>query len=531
MKHYKFLFILLTMLFLAGCDMVLSNPVSSTPTENEKEEINSIESITKTGTDGLVDTYTIKYTNGKSTTFTVTNGAQGPQGIQGVPGENGHTPVITIGENGNWFIDGVDSNQSARGDSGNGIDITKSSFVVNEDGSITVTLFYTEAEQSTQFTIPAGKDGVSIVDVTSSESDGNTYINIHYSDGSQSGNIRLPKGDNGKSAYEIYCEYYPNYQKTETEWLDDLINGRLGNKAEHTVSFDTQCESIIESQTVLDGEKANKPEDPTRDGYTFKGWFCGDEQWSFIGYSVTSNIELTAKWEKNYTTELEFMPLPDGTYGVSAGRAKYLTTIVIPSTYNNAPVSTILENGFKDCNSIVNVTIGNQVKTIEQSAFEGCYGIIDLVIPNNVETMKDYCFYKCYNLQSVEIGSGVTSIPKYAFAECNQLFTLKMGENVKEIKPYAFYSCARLSAVYVEGNEVWTCTTHVFYRRSSSGTYSTTDHSNYDSSYDRTYTAPIFRSGTNAVTYLANGHSATFNISGNTSDYFIWYYMQTWTRE
>ena len=35
---------------------------------------NGISSITKTGTDGLVDTYTITYTNGNTTTFTVTNG-------------------------------------------------------------------------------------------------------------------------------------------------------------------------------------------------------------------------------------------------------------------------------------------------------------------------------------------------------------------------------------------------------------------------------------------------------------------------
>ena len=36
---------------------------------------NGISSITKTGTAGLVDTYTITYTNGQTSTFTVTNGA------------------------------------------------------------------------------------------------------------------------------------------------------------------------------------------------------------------------------------------------------------------------------------------------------------------------------------------------------------------------------------------------------------------------------------------------------------------------
>lgn len=38
---------------------------------------NGIASITKTGTSGLVDTYTITYTNGNTSTFTVTNGQDG----------------------------------------------------------------------------------------------------------------------------------------------------------------------------------------------------------------------------------------------------------------------------------------------------------------------------------------------------------------------------------------------------------------------------------------------------------------------
>ena len=38
---------------------------------------NGIDSIEKTGTSGLVDTYTITYTNGNTTTFTVTNGKDG----------------------------------------------------------------------------------------------------------------------------------------------------------------------------------------------------------------------------------------------------------------------------------------------------------------------------------------------------------------------------------------------------------------------------------------------------------------------
>lgn len=63
---------------------------------------NGISSITKTGTSGLTDTYTILYTNGNSTTFDVKNGekgetgqngADGKDGTNGSNGQDGYTPV------------------------------------------------------------------------------------------------------------------------------------------------------------------------------------------------------------------------------------------------------------------------------------------------------------------------------------------------------------------------------------------------------------------------------------------------------
>ena len=64
-----------------------------------------------------------------------TNGNDGNQGAQGVPGKDGHTPVITIGENGNWFIDGVDTNISSKGPKGDkGISGKDGSSVLNGNG-------------------------------------------------------------------------------------------------------------------------------------------------------------------------------------------------------------------------------------------------------------------------------------------------------------------------------------------------------------------------------------------------------------
>lgn len=52
-----------------------------------------IVSITKTATQGLVDTYTITYTDGTASTFQVTNGADGAQGLPGRDGVDGSDGV------------------------------------------------------------------------------------------------------------------------------------------------------------------------------------------------------------------------------------------------------------------------------------------------------------------------------------------------------------------------------------------------------------------------------------------------------
>lgn len=69
-----------------------------------------IQKIEKTGTAGLVDTYTITLTNNTTYTFTVKNGEDGD------PGQDGTTP--TIGENGNWYLGDNDTGKPSRGEKG-----------------------------------------------------------------------------------------------------------------------------------------------------------------------------------------------------------------------------------------------------------------------------------------------------------------------------------------------------------------------------------------------------------------------------
>ena len=67
------------------------------------------------------------------------------------------------------------------------------------------------------------------------------------------------------------------------------------NAVTHTVSFDTKGGSDVASQTIVHGNKATKPADPTKEGSTFKGWFVGDTEFDFTT-PITGTLEITAKW-------------------------------------------------------------------------------------------------------------------------------------------------------------------------------------------------------------------------------------------
>ena len=63
----------------------------------------------------------------------------------------------------------------------------------------------------------------------------------------------------------------------------------------HVVVFDSDGGSEVDSQTVNDKEKAIKPDDPSKEGYSFVAWFLDNEEYHFDS-SVESDITLIAQW-------------------------------------------------------------------------------------------------------------------------------------------------------------------------------------------------------------------------------------------
>ena len=150
------------------------------------------------------------------------------------------------------------------------------------------------------------------------------------SDGIQSSDIGMR---------DQYREFYMNYLSTigGTEWESDMLIGsfqlrviassgvtKITNQDylvstkdgmesypceanELTIILSTDClvqfesngGSPVEEQIVQYGEKVRKPEDPTRDGYSFDGWYADIDKtipWNFETDVVNGNMSLYAKW-------------------------------------------------------------------------------------------------------------------------------------------------------------------------------------------------------------------------------------------
>ncbi len=79
-----------------------------------------------------------------------------------------------------------------------------------------------------------------------------------------------------------------------------LICSSCGSPFEeyHAVTFDSNGAEPIQNRIAADGQLISKPENPKKAGYTFIGWFCGDDEWDFENDTVTSDIILKARFDR-----------------------------------------------------------------------------------------------------------------------------------------------------------------------------------------------------------------------------------------
>ena len=106
-------------------------------------------------------------------------------------------------------------------------------------------------------------------------------------------------------AFDGNFEYY--------KWSADAMEVTY---RENTVSFDLNGgdSAAIPDQIVVSGDKATKPENPTREGYTFKYWTKDGAEFDF-STPITEKTQLVAEWEEDAKTYTLDYNMNGGTNG------------------------------------------------------------------------------------------------------------------------------------------------------------------------------------------------------------------------
>ena len=150
--------------------------------------------------------------------------------------------------------------------------------------------------------------------------------------------------------------------------------------------------------------------------------------------------------------EMRFILNENGeSYSVAAGLSGSKGDIVVPSTHNGLPVTSVKKEGFR-LTKIESITLPDSIVEIEESAFAECYDLVEVSLGKGVMTIGDSAFSDSRDIEEIIIPDNTITIGNYAFASCWASFPT-LGKNVKYIGDGAFYDCRDIvnAAILPEG--------------------------------------------------------------------------------
>ena len=219
---------------------------------------------------------------------------------------SGGSNLIQVIENGGLTL--IDSNPNAvhKFDKSNALwklaaeDAERENIVVIRGGAITGGSYYTGGGI---YVAPSGTllmRGGNIVGCTAREGGG-----IYVDDG---GRFEMSAGtitgctagqEEGKTANGVFIAAGGRFTQSPGAQITGEVMGA------YTVTFLSDGEHTAPPQ-IRANAPADQPADPTKEGYTFIGWYNGESEWDFEA-PVTTGLTLTAKWQVNQYT-ITFKP-------------------------------------------------------------------------------------------------------------------------------------------------------------------------------------------------------------------------------
>lgn len=242
-----------------------------------------------------------------------------------------------------------------------------------------------------------------------------------------------------------------------------------------TISFDTDGGSNIDSIVIKIGDTISKPDTPTKEGYTFKGWYIDEEEFDFSN-PITEEITLKAKWEEN-VEENE----------TSANNSNS------NNTSNNSS-----NNGSTTNNTITKINLNNNISITEYHVNDGTIECFYYMFPTNLKEVFPEAEISKINNNPATVDFWHTKQDRQAYEVSTEEINEYLASGVLKINNSAENNFKNILNKYKNGN----------YKGIANVTY-TEDNHRFTFSYDYI--------SFNGLNVSANGEQASKEIQNSLS--------------
>ena len=242
-----------------------------------------------------------------------------------------------------------------------------------------------------------------------------------------------------------------------------------------TISFDTDGGSNIDSIVIKIGDTISKPDTPTKEGYTFKGWYIDEEEFDFSN-PITEEITLKAKWEEN-VEENE----------TSANNSNS------NNTSNNSS-----NNGSTTNNTITKINLNNNISITEYHVNDGTIECFYYMFPTNLKEVFPEAEISKINNNPATVDFWYTKQDRQAYEVSTEEINEYLASGVLKINNSAENNFKNILNKYKNGN----------YKGIANVTY-TEDNHRFTFSYDYI--------SFNGLNVSANGEQASKEIQNSLS--------------
>lgn len=102
--------------------------------------------------------------------------------------------------------------------------------------------------------------------------------------------------------------------------------------------------------------------------------------------------------------------------------------VILPSVYNDLPVTGIADEAFMLCKNLTSIIIPDSITEIGQAAFNGCTSLARAELPRRLKSLERIAFGGCKTLTELKIPKTVQYISGEMMNGCNGITTLEIEE-------------------------------------------------------------------------------------------------------